>query len=72
VISATYAMDLFCSVILSRYGDWLRAGQPRGQSLSPNRDTNFHFSMSSRPVLGVYIASYPMSTGGVFPGGKTA
>jgi hypothetical protein len=36
----------------SRYSDWLRAGRPRGRGSSPGRVKNFHFSMSSRPVLG--------------------
>jgi hypothetical protein len=35
----------------SRYNDWLRAGRPRGRSLSPSRVKNFLFSTSSRPVL---------------------
>jgi hypothetical protein len=37
---------------VSRYSDWLRAGRPRGRSLSPSRFKNFHFSISSRPALG--------------------
>jgi hypothetical protein len=36
----------------SRYGDWLRAGRPRGRSSSPHRGRNFLFSMLSRPVFG--------------------
>jgi hypothetical protein len=29
----------------------LRAGRPRGRSLSPGEGKNFHFSVSSRPAL---------------------
>jgi hypothetical protein len=36
---------------LSRYSDWLRAGQQRGRSSSPGKVKNFLFSTSSRPVL---------------------
>jgi hypothetical protein len=36
----------------SRHSDWLRAGRPRGRSSSPGRVKNFHFSASSRPVVG--------------------
>jgi hypothetical protein len=36
----------------SWYGNWLYAEQPRGQSLSPCRVKNFHFSISSSPALG--------------------
>jgi hypothetical protein len=35
----------------SRYSHWLRAGQPRGRSLSPGRATGFLLSTPSRPVL---------------------
>jgi hypothetical protein len=36
----------------SQYSDRLRAWRPRGQSSSPGRVKNFHFSTSSRPALG--------------------
>jgi hypothetical protein len=36
----------------SRYSDWLQAGQPRSQSLSPDRVKNFLFSTLSRPAPG--------------------
>jgi hypothetical protein len=36
----------------SWYSDWLRAGQPRSWSSSPDKVKNFLFSMSSRPALG--------------------
>jgi hypothetical protein len=36
----------------SRNSDWLRAGRPRGRSLSPGRVKNFLFSTSSRPAVG--------------------
>jgi hypothetical protein len=36
----------------SRCSDWLRAGRPRGQSLSPGGGKNFLFFTSSRPALG--------------------
>jgi hypothetical protein len=35
-----------------RDSDWLRAGRSRGRSSSPGEGKNFHFSKSSRPVLG--------------------
>jgi hypothetical protein len=41
--------------VSSRYGDWLRAGRPRGQSSSPGRGNIFLIS-SSRPVL---VATQP-------------
>jgi hypothetical protein len=34
----------------SRYNNWLQDGQPRGPSLGPVRDRNFHF-LSSKPAL---------------------
>jgi hypothetical protein len=34
-----------------RYRDWLWAGRQRGQSLSPSRVKNSHFSMLSRLAL---------------------
>jgi hypothetical protein len=36
---------------LSRYSDWLRAGQRRGRSSSPGRIKNFFFTLL-RPALG--------------------
>jgi hypothetical protein len=39
-------------------------------SSSPAGGKNFHFSMSTRPALGVHPASYPIGTGGSFPGVK--
>jgi hypothetical protein len=38
--------------IFSRYSEWLLAGRPRRRSLNLGGGKNFHFSMSSRPVLG--------------------
>jgi hypothetical protein len=37
---------------LSQYSDRLRAGRPRGRSSCPDKVKNFHFFISSRPVLG--------------------
>jgi hypothetical protein len=37
---------------------------------SPGGGKNFHFSMSFRPFSGAHPASYPMGTGGSFPGVK--
>jgi hypothetical protein len=51
----------------SRDSDWLRAGRLRYRSSSPGRGKIFLFSTSSRPVD---PSSYPMGTGGSFPGGK--
>jgi len=33
---------------------------------------NFPFTIASIPVLGTLPASYPMGTGGSYPGGKAA
>jgi hypothetical protein len=51
----------------SRYSDWLRAGRPRGRSSSPGRVKDFVQSGSE-----VHPTSYPMGTGGSFPGGEAA
>jgi hypothetical protein len=51
---------------------WLRAGQLKGQSLSPGRVKNFLFSMSSRPILGPTQLPIQWVSGGSFPGGKAA
>jgi hypothetical protein len=52
----------------SRYSDWLRAGRPRGRSLSPCRVKYFLHVVQSGS--GVHPTSYPMGTGGSFLGGK--
>jgi hypothetical protein len=41
----------FLLCIHKALSDWLWAGQPRSQSLSPSRVNNFLFSMSSRLAL---------------------
>jgi hypothetical protein len=52
----------------SQYSDWLRAGRLRGRSSSPGRFKNFlHVVQTDSEV---HPISYPMSTGGSFPGGK--
>jgi hypothetical protein len=33
------------------YNEWLPAGRPRDRGLSPDREKNFHFSISLRPAL---------------------
>jgi hypothetical protein len=50
--------------------DWLRAGRPRGRNSSPDRVKNFLHSVQTGS--GVHPTSYPMSTGGSFPGGRAA
>jgi hypothetical protein len=47
-------------------------GQSRGRNSSPVRAKNFYISMSSRPALRSYPASYPIGTGFSFPCGKVA
>jgi hypothetical protein len=52
----------------SRYSDWLWAGRLRGQSSSPGRVKNFLHVV--KIGSGAHPASYPVSTGGSFPGAK--
>jgi hypothetical protein len=52
----------------SRYSDWLRAGRLRGRSSSPDTIKNFLYSIQTGS--GAQPATYPMGTGGSFPGGK--
>jgi hypothetical protein len=54
----------------SQFSDWLRAGRPRGWSLSPGRVKNFLFSTSSRPVLGPTQPPIPRVPGALSPGVK--
>jgi hypothetical protein len=56
----------------SRYSDWLRAGRPRGRSSSPGRGQEFSLLHVVHPDCGAHPASYPMGTGGSFPGSKAA
>jgi hypothetical protein len=55
---------------MSRYSDWLGAGRPRGRSLSPGGGKNFLQVVQTGS--GVHPSSYPMGTGGYFPGVKAA
>jgi hypothetical protein len=57
-------------VWISRYSDWLRAGQPRGRSSSLCRDKNFLFSMSSTPALGSAQPPIQWVPGALSPGQK--
>jgi hypothetical protein len=50
----------------NRYSNWLRAGQSRGRSSSPDTAKKFPFSTSSRPALGPTHPPY----WGSFPGSK--
>jgi hypothetical protein len=43
--------SLFMKFTCSRFSDWLRAGRPRGWSLSPCRDKFILHSTSPRPGL---------------------
>jgi hypothetical protein len=70
LLSQTKAHDTYTN--RSRDSDWLRTGRQRGRSSSPSMVKNFLFSTLSRPTLGVHPTSYPMGTGGSFPGGKAA
>jgi hypothetical protein len=51
----------------SRYSDWMRAGRPRGPSLSPGMGKNFLLFTSIRPVLGPIEPPFQW-----VPGGKAA
>jgi hypothetical protein len=52
---------------LRQYSVWLQAGQSRFDPRQ--RQRIFLLAPVSRPTLG-HLASYPMATGGPFPGGK--
>jgi hypothetical protein len=54
---------------LTRYSDGLRAGRPGIDSLWAR---DFSLVQSLRTDSGAQPASYPMGTGGSFPGGKAA
>jgi hypothetical protein len=51
-------------------GNWLRAGRPRGQSLSPGKDKIFLISMSSGLALGPTQPPILRATGALSPGVK--
>jgi hypothetical protein len=57
---------------IARYSDWLRAGRPWSRSSSPGEGKNFHFSVSSRPVLRSTQPPIQWVTRGNFPGSKVA
>jgi hypothetical protein len=54
----------------SQYRDRLWAGRPRGRSSCPSGGKNFHFSMSSRLVLGSTQPPIQWVPGALSPGGK--
>jgi hypothetical protein len=54
------------------YSYWLRAGRPRGRSSSPGMGQDFSPLHVVQTGSGAHPASYPMGTGGPFPGGKAA
>jgi hypothetical protein len=54
----------------SRYSDWLRAGQPKGQISSPGRVKNFLFSTLSGPALDPTQPPVQWIPGALFPGVK--
>jgi hypothetical protein len=53
---------------LSRYNNWLQTGRQRGSCSSPGRVNNFHFSISSKPALGLTELSVQLIPG-TFPRG---
>jgi hypothetical protein len=53
----------------SQYSNWLRTGQPRGQSLSPSGGWEFSLIYVIQNSTGAHSASYPIGIGGFFPGG---
>jgi hypothetical protein len=55
---------------LCRYSYWLRAGRLWGQSSSTDSVKNFFHVVQTDSEA--HPASYPMVTGGSFPGGKAA
>jgi hypothetical protein len=69
-----YAYNLFLVVYRqrSRYSDWLRAGRPRIRSSSQKEGQKFSLLHSVQTGSEAHPASYPMGTGGSFPGGKAA
>jgi hypothetical protein len=58
--------------VASRCNDLLRAERPRGRSSSPGMVKNFHFSMSSRPVLGTTQPPIQWVPGPLSPRDKAA
>jgi hypothetical protein len=52
------------------YSDWLRAVRLSGRISSPGRNKNFLQMMQTGSE--VHPTSYPVGTGGPFPGGKAA
>jgi hypothetical protein len=58
-----YPMSIIIPTVIS----FIRAGWPRGHSLSPGRVKNFLHVVQTDS--GSHPASYPMNIGGSFPGG---
>jgi hypothetical protein len=69
----SHLISLRSKLILSthlHYSDWVRAGRPRGRSLSPGRVKNFLFCTSSRPALGSIQPPIEWVSGALSPGVK--
>jgi hypothetical protein len=69
ISSSETSLD-FYRTTRSQYNDWVRAGRPRNQSLSPDRIKNCLLSRSSKPGSWIHVASYPVGTGSISSGGK--
>jgi hypothetical protein len=54
----------------SRYAEWLGAGWPGGRSSSPGKGKTFLTPHVVQTGSGAHSASYPMGTGGFYPGIK--
>jgi hypothetical protein len=66
-----FIISLTCETFLDRLLSlYLRAGRPRGRSSSAGRVKNFLYVVQTSS--GGHLASYPMGTGGCFPGGNVA
>jgi hypothetical protein len=67
----TFCVTPFCAAAVAQSVNWLGYGLDERGSI-PSRDWEFFSSPPSLDRLWAHPASYPMSTGGSFSGGKAA